>query len=252
MAINLNILLCVMLLMPHCLDVLGRSVPSCEGGKVWNVQVRTCECPLWTYWYQPTHGCEPCSQLCRGEVSHCEDQSECQGYLQSLTSTLKPVSTESSWTVSPAGQNSASLTELTTVELAVIFIGLVVFILVLRMIFMEWTLCKLKKQVSKIAGINAQPFERQSLMDHTWEKQRYEPDGALTEQDRGRTGLQPDTQETEESLPPGGAQCARVVTSSSPSDDDVQHSPTSDTKLHKPSVNGDMLQEHHDAVNADQ
>ncbi|XP_078612156.1 uncharacterized protein LOC144882313 [Branchiostoma floridae x Branchiostoma japonicum] len=252
MAINPNNLLCVVQLMLYCLDVFGRSVPSCEGGKVWNVQVRACECPQWTYWYQPTHGCEPCSQLCRGEVSHCEDQSECQGYLQSLTSTLKPVSTEPSWTVSPVGQNSAPLTDLTTLKLFVIFIGLVVFILVWVNIYLVWTVCK--KQVSKNAEINALQFdhERASLMNHTREKQRYEPEGAPPVEARGSTSLQPDTQETEESTPAGGAQCAREVTSSSPSDADVSHSPSSDTELHKPSVNGDMLQEHHDAVNADQ
>ncbi|XP_066292796.1 uncharacterized protein [Branchiostoma lanceolatum] len=247
---SFKLLLCVILAF-CCIvtDVFGRSVPRCEGGKVWNDLRRVCECPQWMYWYEPTHGCEPCSLLCRGEVSHCEARIECQGYLQSLISTRQPASTQSSWTIPPASQISELLTELKTWELAVIFIGAVLLIVVFMIICMGWTLCKLKKQISKNAGINAhvqQPIERQSIKDLTIAKQRYEPDGALPEEARRSTCLQPDTQETEELLS-HGAQCAHVVTSPSPSDHDVRHSPTSDTELHKPSVNehGDILQQHH-------
>ncbi|CAH1273712.1 Hypp5185 [Branchiostoma lanceolatum] len=102
-------------------------------------------------------------------------------------------------------------------------------------------------------GLNAKNNLAFSIKDLTIAKQRYEPDGALPEEARRSTCLQPDTQETEELLS-HGAQCARVVTSPSPSDHDVRHSPTSDTELHKPSVNehGDILQQHHDAENSNQ
>ncbi|XP_078690834.1 uncharacterized protein LOC144921572 isoform X2 [Branchiostoma floridae x Branchiostoma belcheri] len=84
--------------------------------------------------------------------------------------------------------------------------------------------------------------------DHIVEKMRYEPEGALTDEDRRSTHLQPDTQESEELLP-HGAQCAHEGTC--PSDDRIRHSPTSDTQLHKPAVaeHGELLQQHRDAEN---
>ncbi|XP_019644794.1 PREDICTED: uncharacterized protein LOC109485543 [Branchiostoma belcheri] len=232
MAIDLKLFLCVTQLMLYCLGVFGRSVPICEGGKVWNVLLRVCECPQWTYWYYPTHGCEPCRERCRGEVTWCEAQPECRGYLQSLASTVKPGSTESPWTVPPAWQ--ISVPDLKSLELAVIVIGAVLFIAVLVIIYIGWTVHKLKMQ--------------RPNKDHTVEKMRYEPEGALTDEDRRSTRLQPDTQESEELLS-HGAQCAHEGTA--PSDDTVRHSPVSDTELHKPAVaeHGEILQQHRDAEN---